>query len=605
MSSIGMAPSTFFSIGLSAPRNRRSEDPDDPLNAVVSLLTALNASISRGFLVPAQTASPLASPYAAESTAIIIKMMPYLLAWVAYFIHHIIIPGREEEFTHDVAEISADLIANFAGARVHPSVYEEVSAFGAPRSSGKTFFLSFAIPALLFHSRSLSADTRRQVLFGCYRAIGFLIGKYMDPVPLTPNGQELYDALRTQPERFADLFQTCIVDAVGSLRSELLDADDFKTVIHFLSISYRGIYRFVNEERVICRLLASGYVRWTCEMMNTLCRSKLLHQTLKAADADPEEKRVLLVLSDGCIQTGYNHLGRLILRFGIAIVQQAYNEHAVFSVLRMHHLVVQHPKMMDSVTLEVSIHGIGEFFTFIAPYLVYHSVLKLAIRTQSRARRFLAPEIAGTIAWKSFEHQLNAMTELYKLDRRHRSTVCDSHQCPNTTTRDEDPHPRAHPLRVCSGCGLSYYCSVSCQRQDWRQGHRDKCHADEERLRTTGVRQAISSRDRFFLHYVTREVMYPYRHKDHSLVRDLDLTVVPPQVKLRPLRSYNSKDFNQNLLMNMSSRESQSIPVVFLLPMGIAPVKKSGRWDVDLANEKGGISFTCLNDSKMIPMFES
>ena len=29
--------------------------------------------------------------------------------------------------------------------------------------------------------------------------------------------------------------------------------------------------------------------------------------------------------------------------------------------------------------------------------------------------------------------------------------------------------------KVCSACKTRFYCSVDCQRNDWKQGHKDEC----------------------------------------------------------------------------------------------------------------------------------
>ncbi len=452
MSTSGLDQSAFIGLGVRAPKSRTawqkftttlkrmggtkipsaapipSDDADDPLNAAVCVLKALDTSIAVDFLIPVGSSSGVGSPYASESATIVIKIMPYLLTWIIHFIQHIIIPEREEDFSHDVARISSEFIANLCGTRVQLSVHQAMATFNAPRASGKTFFLSYAIPALLFRSKSLSSSSRQHVLFNCYNAIGFLIGEHADPIPLSPYGQEVYDALRTEPERVADLFQSGVASMVGNLRAESLSPDDFRASAFFVTVSYRGIYRFIKEDRVTYRLLASGYVRWTCEMMRTISHLKLLPRMLKAAGVPTVEKRACLTLANSCIQTGYSHLVRMIQHFGPHIVQQAYDEDAISSVLRMHYLVAQHSKVMESSTHTISIQGVGELFSYIAPYLVYHSVLKSAIRTHNRMRRFLVPEILNSAAWKSFDEQFKVMTGLYNIDRQHPSTVCDWHQ---------------------------------------------------------------------------------------------------------------------------------------------------------------------------------
>ena len=44
----------------------------------------------------------------------------------------------------------------------------------------------------------------------------------------------------------------------------------------------------------------------------------------------------------------------------------------------------------------------------------------------------------------------------------------------------------------CSRCKVVYYCSKTCQREHWRNGHRDTCQAPSEREEDTVIKNAAN-----------------------------------------------------------------------------------------------------------------
>jgi hypothetical protein len=51
-------------------------------------------------------------------------------------------------------------------------------------------------------------------------------------------------------------------------------------------------------------------------------------------------------------------------------------------------------------------------------------------------------------------------------------------------------HKRCHPLR-CTKCGNAWYCSVVCQKIDWKSGHRKSCHSDTKSHAKANVNSAL------------------------------------------------------------------------------------------------------------------
>ncbi|PBK70373.1 hypothetical protein ARMSODRAFT_955858 [Armillaria solidipes] len=66
------------------------------------------------------------------------------------------------------------------------------------------------------------------------------------------------------------------------------------------------------------------------------------------------------------------------------------------------------------------------------------------------------------------------------------------------------PHPDVGPkrtLRRCEGCHFEYYCSKECQKQDWRDGHKDVCRMLQNCLRD-GLPMLMSKRERHFAYAI-------------------------------------------------------------------------------------------------------
>lgn len=44
--------------------------------------------------------------------------------------------------------------------------------------------------------------------------------------------------------------------------------------------------------------------------------------------------------------------------------------------------------------------------------------------------------------------------------------------CANCGAREDS----GTKMKKCAGCGMAYYCSRTCQKIGWAQGHKEKCH---------------------------------------------------------------------------------------------------------------------------------
>ncbi|KAF9017172.1 hypothetical protein BDZ89DRAFT_1074985, partial [Hymenopellis radicata] len=608
--SIGLGSSAFIALARHAPRNRQAfqkfsriltrmsrapipsttpeptDDPDDPLNVIALVFEALTASIAAEFL--RSSTLPGGSPYSEETNALVLKIMPYLSNCMSYFATHIIIPGREPEFRHNFAQLSATLLAGVAdSAEIHFGVYREIISLPAPqelRSEGNTLFLSCILPVLLFDDTSSSPASREEVVFHCFRVLGCLVS--VDFSLLPPQVKELYNAVKAETEALVDLFQSSVILNIGRLRAVNLQTSrpEYYRIINYLATAYRGIFFFFAVRGILCRLMDNDHVRWTCEMLCAISKSKQLRQFVVIAPLPmsfgKNSGAGLLTMSNACVDIGAKHLDRLIIVFGPAVAQQVFKEGAVLSTVRMLHLVTQAylAKIIHASTIDNTVRETTIFLEHAFVYLVYRSVLKYAIRTEQQMKRFLTSELLATTSWKAYNKHLNDMTALYKLYQHHPVTICDGPECPNLDS------PEPYPLRVCSGCAVYYYCSEACQKRAWEARHREICPSYQE-AREFNINQAVTSRDNLFFCYIRREVMRAHVDADKSLVRHLDFSKFPPVVELRTIESYNTAGTPEHDQFRVPELPNNGggVPMVTIMPLGDNDMKRVERYNDDMS----------------------
>ncbi|KAJ7649424.1 hypothetical protein DFH06DRAFT_1208212 [Mycena polygramma] len=126
------------------------------------------------------------------------------------------------------------------------------------------------------------------------------------------------------------------------------------------------------------------------------------------------------------------------------------------------------------------------------PSTVYHSVLTelqislVEVRNRDAAAAFEDPVILEH--WVHFlelaEQRLQFM-DLHSASFMPSMRACDDLECAKIGEKRK--------FKRCSGCSLAYYCSQTCQTNDWRRGaHRERC-------RRVSRDSSVSARDRSFL----------------------------------------------------------------------------------------------------------
>lgn len=269
MSSLGLSTSAFLDLARRAPRNwvawfqlseillrvsrstaswaesTPSDDPDSPVNTAMAVFRAIGITVSARFS---------SHPSPADRAALILRLRPYIVTCTIHFINDIIVPGREAEFQGDISEVPANLVSTLASAQLDTTENYEILSFRAPeelRTTGKTFFLTCVLTRLLFPA--LPSTPCQKVLALCFVAIGYIIGLESDhSLPLY--ARELYDALLAESERFAALFLSCTVDAIGSFQAESFTPQDpaYSNVVScYRPVSFRRVLHHAPSPRWI------------------------------------------------------------------------------------------------------------------------------------------------------------------------------------------------------------------------------------------------------------------------------------------------------------------------------------------------------------------
>ncbi|KAJ7616507.1 hypothetical protein FB45DRAFT_934374 [Roridomyces roridus] len=90
------------------------------------------------------------------------------------------------------------------------------------------------------------------------------------------------------------------------------------------------------------------------------------------------------------------------------------------------------------------------------------------VDTASRSTAFTQSVLYPS--WMAFKNIVDSrmlLVETWQMDRAHATLACDNLQCERVDKR--------HCFRRCSGCSFAAYCSQTCQRSDWVEGHRSEC----------------------------------------------------------------------------------------------------------------------------------
>ncbi|KAF9027413.1 hypothetical protein BDZ89DRAFT_1066892 [Hymenopellis radicata] len=540
-----------------------SSDPNDPMNAAVAVLSALHLSISDG-LIGSST----------ESTRFALKILPYMKSWITYFIHHIIAMGRTCDFHNDVGKLSSEiLLVLLLHTNQHsPKIHQEV--------------LSMKVVLELLRAASSSPHTHTN----CFHIISELIPDTARPDlrNLPPHAMALSDALCHEYIAFTTAFQSCVIREIGVVNgTDDFDSQAYGVSVKTLAIMHRAMLPFMVIVDITDRLVQNEHLRWTCEMMHSVAGSKFFDRLMNPAQSNTVTEnikvRLMLTLSLDAVMWGGQHVVKLIDVFGNRAVKQAYDYKAIYSLIRAEYLTSKYRTVLGDKYRHSYAYKAAFLLQEVAPYLMYYSILTSALQVHRDLQRCLSEDMRASFEWKAYQARLDELLELKRLYQEQPVTICDCASCPNLVGE-------ICPLKRCSGCGAFYYCSRACQKEDWKSRHRSICAAMHRSFNTN--MKGTCSRDLYFFSYNIRDIMRSHVRDDQSLVREVDFTTAPVEIRLRPLAEYrNMPEYNH---VAEFVRLKQGIPTCTLLPAGIESTKKLGCSDYKTLSNRGRIIYNPL-----------
>ncbi|KAJ7627870.1 hypothetical protein B0H17DRAFT_1110404 [Mycena rosella] len=172
-------------------------------------------------------------------------------------------------------------------------------------------------------------------------------------------------------------------------------------------------------------------------------------------------------------------------------------------------------------SIPMEIEHVRDLLTRVLPaHTVYPPVLTKLRRIPPAVDKIIEafdPEVLRSPlfeAWRAFYDLVIERTKLqmvFDLTSLPPQLACDNMECAKISAKTE--------FQRCSGCRSASYCSIECQRRDWKEGgHRAEC----ERRHGRRVGGALNPRDHLFL----RELLHhDYETRRNEIIRlQLDFT---------------------------------------------------------------------------------
>ncbi|KAL0066632.1 hypothetical protein AAF712_006436 [Marasmius tenuissimus] len=239
----------------------------------------------------------------------------------------------------------------------------------------------------------------------------------------------------------------------------------------------------------------------------TLYRLATKRRKLRGGEYEPARSTVLLTCN------------QLVEAFkdGSTWVIQTLDAHILLALADLQYLTVNlddpdMPYIGDLFKTTISV------INAMKPFLVYRSVLIRVLREGRRARKRHPPgseqwDANFWIAFDKFQEEARKMKiildEFDKNPKYGMGTAycCTYQKCsrkgraPETC---ESPDASKTKVKRCEGCHVATYCSLECQRSDWRGSHRMKCKELSAHGPTTGISDLPSHLDLSFIKFLVR-----------------------------------------------------------------------------------------------------
>ncbi|KAJ8091104.1 hypothetical protein PM082_022809 [Marasmius tenuissimus] len=247
-------------------------------------------------------------------------------------------------------------------------------------------------------------------------------------------------------------------------------------------------------------------VRVHCIPALILLVSKCLKRRFVVHTSSTEEDSREITLIHEVVSTSLSYLKELM--DGTLSVRWSLNAGIVKVLLHIPTSLFAHDRAMPS---ELSLVGRAtEALEGISKFLVYPPILHAFLKSVDRLstteieRTLLVYAPAVWMCWISATEKASALRALRRELKRNPSFMCSNPNClsMDLSFSEGEHRKRGHGKRsnysVCSSCETMMYCSVECQRVQWRGGHRAECQTYRE-IREASLLQ-ISDYDTQFGH---------------------------------------------------------------------------------------------------------
>ncbi|KAF8915106.1 hypothetical protein CPB85DRAFT_1295700 [Mucidula mucida] len=422
---------------LACPSKPSGSNEAPSYTLAVSCLHIITVALSGGLLEKAMRL--LAREY-------LLSIMPRLVEWVRYIVKHGVLTnytGLESlpEFavTHDLSRMLKD-----------PELRSHILDIVVPEEDSpgvQTYFVSETLLSVLLHHVSFPAQQWSSTIYeSWYHSLTYL----NHDVALADKPawkEEIIEGLKRRPVKVVAVFNLLTTSSVLAIQSSST-RKDFNNALTKCLMTY-AVLPFLQDDIFRHEFLRTQHVRWICGTMRSIIRSTVLASRTPGGTADSlVGEYEIRVTAEKCLFMIGIRLSHLMLEEGWWIIKEVFEHDVLVDLFRY---------MRSSFRRS---HTVTEHCTVSGP-------LGLT-------------DILTHPTWLSFSTKVRAMEASRQEYKAHMPCICQNvvslsnvfiptqcWQCPNRNVK-------SRRLLRCSACQTSFYCSRSCQREDW-SSHRDKC----------------------------------------------------------------------------------------------------------------------------------
>ncbi|KAH7909689.1 hypothetical protein BJ138DRAFT_1180843 [Hygrophoropsis aurantiaca] len=294
--------------------------------------------------------------------------------------------------------------------------------------------------------------------------------------------------------------------------------------------------------------ITAGSIQKVIAAMDLLA-SRLL---VKAGDSSDDHPRMGMEFRRGIISKGYGYIIHAIkaVNDGVSSLCLALDA-GLLDVFLHTGAFVQQPK---GFRLSDRLHNTDlELLKEISGYLVYVRVLETLAKsfdrivsndTASRGRRDRMLWEAWTAFQDVVQIRLDLKSDLDAVNHPLYSSKCTADSCRNADEKST--------LHRCAGCLSNVYCSEECQRNHWKDDHRNSCKILRIGLKTSASRDIRRSlplicliestqwvRERSQLGDLIEKARTRWPKDRDRLAVEMDMRTVPPTFSVHPMDNYS------------------------------------------------------------------